>query len=412
MSALAAACVAGAQTVKLTPVPSGFMPMEGGYMPQQLHLADKTPNGVKKLPVGLTNAKFGELALGGKEFIVCVGDLPGKPAQLFVDTNGNGDLTDDPAPTWSKRAYKQRDGTARQISMGSALVGFHLAGSKAPVNMGFYTFDRLDAERPTLKDVLLYYPDYGYKGEVKLGAKSYPFLLTDDLATGNIKGSTGARSGVRLMIDRDGSGKFAQNGKVFDSHKPFNIDGVTYDIAQVSPDGATVSFEVSKTTVAEIPLPLTFKVGSTFPGFKATMMDKSDVSFPSAYKGHIVMLDFWATWCGPCMGEVPNITATYEKYHDKGFDILGVSLDQKDQSQKVIDVTKSKNMSWPQIYDGGYWQAAIAVKYGIESIPHAFLVDGDTGELLAEGDSLRGEEIAKVIEQALEKKGLLKAKAK
>ena len=405
ISAMAIACAAGAQTASLQPVNSGFMPKMGGYMPQRLQMSSKQPASVKKLPDGLTNASFGTLTMGGKDYVVCVGDLPGKPAQLFVDTNGDGDLTNDPAPSWLPR--KQGEYT---IHMGSAKVGFHLSGSTEPVSIGIYKFDPNDPQRAQFKDNVFYYADYGYTGHVQLGGKDYPILLTDDFASGDFKGKPGGSSGIRLLIDRNGDGKFSEPGKVYDTHKPFNIDGTTYEVAGINSTGQNLTFKVSATQVAEIPLPLTFKVGSVFPGFTAATMDNHQVRLPNSYKGRIVMLDFWATWCGPCMGEVPNITATYEKYHDKGFDILGISLDQKDSAAKVISTTKEKNMTWPQVYDGKYWSAEIAVKYGIQSIPHAFLIDGDTGVLLADGDSLRGEGLTKIIEQALTKKGLLKLK--
>ncbi len=408
ISTLALAYSAGAQTVKLVAVPQDFVKQMGGYIPKPLPLSATKPSAVTKLPDGLTNAKYATVTLGSKTYTFCVGDLPGKPAQLFVDTEGRGDLSSAGVGSWTTHNYSIK-GTALQIHMGSAKVGFHLAGSKDPVQLRVYEFDPKDPV-PSRQNALFCYADYGFTGQVTLGGTSYPFLLTDDSLSGFARSMDPAHPLGHLLIDRNNDGKFLERGKMYDKDQPFNVGGKTYDLASVNLAAGTAKFEVSKTTVAEIPMPQSFKVGSAFPGFTATTMTKNDVNFPTSYKGHIVMLDFWATWCGPCMGEVPNITATYEKYHEKGFDILGVSLDQKDSAQKVIDTAKSKNMTWPQIYDGGYWQAAIAVKYGIDSIPHAFLVDGDTGELLAHGDELRGDGLEKAVEQALTKKGLLKSK--
>ncbi len=403
LGALALVCGATAQTVKLKPVTSGFMPKMGGYMPQRLPLTDTKPTNITKLPDGLMNAKFGVLKLGKHSFDVCIGDIPGNPSHLFVDTNGNGDLTDDPAPVWNKRQYSKAPAPELFQHMGSAQIGFHLAGSKDPVTIGVYAFDPADEKRAQLKDVLLFYTDYGVEGEVKLNGKTYPIILTDEQAHGDFSAPTG----ITLMIDTTGDGKFRARGKDFKSTEPFNIAGTTYEIGKISPDGSSVTFKVSDKKVAEIvpppPLP-TYTVGKPFPGFVAKTMDQKEVNFPSQYKGHIVMLDFWATWCGPCIEELPNVINAYSKFHDKGFDILGVTLDQKDAAQKVTDFTKAKNMPWPQIYDGGFWQAAIAVKYGVNSIPRAYLVDGDTGILLAQGDTLRGEGLSKLIEDLLKGK--------
>jgi len=147
------------------------------------------------------------------------------------------------------------------------------------------------------------------------------------------------------------------------------------------------------------------QVGDTVTPFKANALDGKPVNFPADYKGKIVMLDFWATWCGPCMAEAPNVVATYKQYHSKGLEILGVSLDQSNSANKVKQVTAKEAMTWRQVYDGKFWEARIAVLYQIHSIPSAFLVDGDTGEILAAGNSLRGDGLQKSIEKALKTKG-------
>ncbi len=146
-------------------------------------------------------------------------------------------------------------------------------------------------------------------------------------------------------------------------------------------------------------------VGSPFPAFDVKDLDGKPLSIAN-YKNKIVMIDFWATWCLPCRGEIPNIVKTYQKYHDKGFEIIGISLDKDGDKNKLIDFTKENNMPWRQYFDGKGWQNEMAVKYGIQSVPIAFLLDGK-GNIIAKGNDVRGvdengdELLGKVVAKAL-----------
>jgi peroxiredoxin len=138
--------------------------------------------------------------------------------------------------------------------------------------------------------------------------------------------------------------------------------------------------------------------GSKFPDF--TVKDTADKPLSIAnYKGKVLLLDFWATWCGPCVRELPNVIKTYDAYHKQGFEIIGISLD-KDR-EKLASFTKEKNMAWPQYFDGLGWQNKLAVKYGVNSIPATYLLDGQ-GTII--GKDLRGEDLEQAVAKALAKK--------
>jgi peroxiredoxin len=139
-------------------------------------------------------------------------------------------------------------------------------------------------------------------------------------------------------------------------------------------------------------------VGKPFPDFEVKDTAGKPLSL-AAYKGKVILLDFWATWCGPCITELPNLLEAYEKHHAAGFEIIGISLD-SDRS-KLDNFVKQKKMNWPQHFDGKGWQNELAQKYGINSIPATYLLDRE-GKII--GTGLRGKKLEEAVAAAVAKK--------
>lgn len=116
----------------------------------------------------------------------------------------------------------------------------------------------------------------------------------------------------------------------------------------------------------------------------------------SSFRGKYLLLDFWASWCGPCRAENPNVVKAYAQYHPKGFEILSVSLDRPGAKDSWLKAIHADNLAWTQVSDLQFWDNAVAKEYGINSIPENFLIDPQ-GKIIAK--NLRGDELEKKLSE-------------
>ncbi len=117
--------------------------------------------------------------------------------------------------------------------------------------------------------------------------------------------------------------------------------------------------------------------------------------------GQVVLVDFWATWCGPCIAELPNVLAEYEKYHDRGFEVIGISLD--DDKQALVSFVNKRKIPWPILFEeseNSGWNHPMATKYGINGIPSVILVGRD-GKVVSM--DVRGEKLGQALEKLFAK---------
>ncbi|MEO8761360.1 MAG: TlpA disulfide reductase family protein [Bacteroidia bacterium] len=136
-------------------------------------------------------------------------------------------------------------------------------------------------------------------------------------------------------------------------------------------------------------------IGSVAPDFTLPTPEGKPLAL-SSFRGKVVLVDFWASWCGPCRKENPNVVAMYKKFHNKGFEIYSVSLD--DNKDKWLNAIKTDGLIWNHASDLNAWDNKAAKLYGVESIPFTLLLDKE-GKIIDKG--LRGKELEAKIEEAL-----------
>lgn len=137
-------------------------------------------------------------------------------------------------------------------------------------------------------------------------------------------------------------------------------------------------------------------IGTQAPGFTMNDPEGKPVSLDS-FKGKYLLIDFWASWCAPCRQENPNVVSAYNTFKDKGFDILGVSLD-RDKAAWLKAIENDK-LAWSHVSDLKYWQNEVAQLYGVNSIPHSVLLDPD-GKIVAK--NLRGQDLQDKLNELLD----------
>ncbi len=394
---------AHAQGFTPTWVESGLDKTVGASRPLSIDISRQQPKSLKQIPDDATNAIMGTFKTGIGLSVVKHALLlvmkEGAPATLYVDGNGDGTLAPDERHDWISTTRENADGSMTTTNYSCrATVQVTADGKRGELEFYLSRPGKTDAADGSPR-VLFYHTGFGVTGEINLDGHIVKAAITDNTGSGQFS-SVGEKMDIPLCwLNVTNTNK---RGKVFLANRPVEIDGKWWVVTNLTAAG---SFEMTPATS-----PVVKKVvavagpdltpGKKAPVFTATLMDGKTVNFPADYKGKIVMVDFWATWCGPCMGEVPNVVTNYAKYHNQGFEILGVTLDKEDATAQINKVMEHKEMTWPQIYEGKFWDSTIAKIYGIHAIPHALLVDGDTGIILAD-NSIRGEALSPAIEKAL-----------
>ena len=174
------------------------------------------------------------------------------------------------------------------------------------------------------------------------------------------------------------------------------LDNYTYDEVQGFYDNLTERVKLSapgvelKKKIDELGM---VSVGGVAPNFKAKTPEGNELALYDL-RGHVVLLDFWASWCGPCMAEMSNVKEIYAKYHDKGLEILGVSLDS--DKEAWVNCIRKNELAWHHVSSLSQFDCPIAKRFRVTGIPRMYILD-ENGKIIAQ--DLRGEALAKKMEE-------------
>lgn len=180
----------------------------------------------------------------------------------------------------------------------------------------------------------------------------------------------------------------------------YEMDASEIETIISSLDTNVAKVQIIKDLSARVAVMKTVAIGQKAPDFTLNDVNDQPVALSSKIgKSKLLLVDFWAAWCGPCRGENPNVVKVWKEYNKKGFDVYGVSLDQK--KEDWLKAIADDKLTWTHVSDLQYWSSAAAKLYAVNSIPANFLLD-ETGTIIAK--NLRGEELASKIKELLEVK--------
>ncbi len=346
------------QAFRLYPTPSRSVRYEGPTLATQL---------------------WGDLALGQARYALLLGVTPQNVAELYVDLD--------------------RD---NRISSEERLPGTKVSGGRA-----WTVTLRADPPGGAPYDYplqILWPEGRGYLFLVGGAARAGEFRgRRIALVDGDLDGVFGTK-GDFLAVDVDGDGKIyaePDGHERFSLNESFTIERESFK-AEIPSDGRKIRILPAPYTPPKVPL----IPGSPAPNFTFREFRSGENLSLESFRGKVVLLDFWATWCPPCMASLPKLLELYKEFHAKGFEIIGVSLDES--AEDLRRVIESYGLPWPIAFEGKRWDNSVANLWRVYQIPTAYLLDKNG---IIRFRDLEGEALRKAISELLAEPAVAEAPA-
>lgn len=276
---------------------------------------------------------------------------------LYIDKNNNEDFTDDDEATWDE---VKRDYMIKEVLIDVAYNG--IAPQTVPYPVSFYRY------KNRLKDSIVAFRNGYREGKLAINDTVYRLAIFDD----NLDGLFDEMDKGAIVIDLNLDG--ALNGKT-DSDEYFSLKNAfafgqeTLRIKHISPAGDLLTFAAIDSFFTPRQ---TLSQDLDAPVFRSLDINGNLVDFEK-HKNKVVLIDFWATWCKPWEEELGALKKDYERYHSRGFDIIGMSLDY--EVSAVSEYVRENNIDWPQIADGNGWYMSFVDVFKVDALPRNFLID-------------------------------------
>ena len=354
------------------------------YRPVQVKLSEQPPLKPKAEPrYESPKPLYGVLQLGDgpdNRFLVAIDEPDGGKPRIYVDGKGDGDLLNAGPGNWDRSE-------AGVCFVGNVVIDAPYPTGRLPFKFCFYRF------RNRQPNSLFCYHMTGREGEVVLDGNRYQVLVLDDNGDGRFDDLQNGS----LIIDLNQDGTLegaADSAEHFALNEPFNVRGKVWEVASLSADGLSLTLRRSQ---ADVPVKPYLTPGNPAPQFMAHGLDGNSIELrAAAAQSRYVLLDFWASWCGPCRAEFPTLQRIHARYKNHGLTVIGVNLDS--ELAKAVAASEQAKLGYPHVFDGQGWKNAVALLYRVHGIPQVYLLDN---QLKIVAKNLRGVLLEKQLRELL-----------